>query len=584
VITGRIARPTEKTMTSLPDDPAIRGPDSIRTRKRGIWLLKNPATNKGLAFTREERARFGLQGLLPSTVQDIDEQVTLELEHLHEKTTDLEKYIGLAGLLHRNEVLFYRVLVENLSELMPIVYTPTVGEACQRYSHIVRDVRGIWLTPDDRDRIPDRLRSFPYQDIRLIVVTDNERILGLGDQGAGGMGIPVGKLALYVSGAGIHPSKVMPISLDVGTDNPELLEDPLYVGYREPRIRGQAYDDFIAAFVAGVEEVFPRAVVQWEDFHKRNAFRILETYRRRIPCFNDDIQGTAAVAVAGILAGLRITGQPIETLRVVFMGAGEACTGIARLLATAMREAGASEAQVQSSRFLFDRGGLLREGREVADAHKRELMVSHEVMARWDLGANDDPSPEEVIRRVGAHALIGATAAPGTFRRTMIEALAASTERPIVMPLSNPTSKAECTPADAIAWSGGRALVATGSPFADVVHDGVRHVVGQSNNVFVFPGLGMGAMLAGLREIDDASFLVAARTLAGLVGAERLRQGALFPDTSELRMVSARITAAVIRDANARQLGCAIADADVDRVVEASSWWPAYVPVVPAAG
>jgi malic enzyme len=569
-------------MTGQRDDRAIRGPDMIRTRKRGIWLLKNPATNKGLAFTPEERTRFGLQGLLPSTVQHIDEQVTLELEHLREKTTDLEKYIGLAGLLHRNEVLFYRVLVENLSELMPIVYTPTVGEACQRYSHIVRDVRGIWLTPDDRDRIPDRLRNFPYQDIRLIVVTDNERILGLGDQGAGGMGIPVGKLGLYVAGAGIHPSKVMPISLDVGTDNPELLEDPLYVGYRERRIRGQAYDDFIEAFVAGVEDVFPRAVVQWEDFHKRNAFRILETYRRRIPSFNDDIQGTAAVAVAGILAGLRITGQPIDALRVVFMGAGEACTGIARLLGTAMREAGASEERVRSSLFLFDRGGLLREGREVADAHKRELMVGREVMAHWGFGANDDPSPEEVIRRVGAHVLIGATAAPGTFRRTMIEALADGTERPIVMPLSNPTSKAECTPADAIAWSGGRALVATGSPFADVVHDGVRHVIGQSNNVFVFPGLGMGAMLAGMREIDDASFLVAARTLAELVPSERLGQGALFPDASELRSVSARITTAVIRDANARQRGEPLADADVERLVEASCWWPAYVPVAPA--
>jgi len=571
-------------MTSQRDDRAIRGPDTIRTRKRGIWLLKNPATNKGLAFTSEERTRFGLQGLLPSTVQHIDEQVRLELEHLREKTADLEKYIDLAGLLHRNEVLFYRVLVENLAELMPIVYTPTVGEACRRYSHIMRDVRGIWLTPDDRDRIPDRLRNFPYQDIRLIVVTDNERILGLGDQGAGGMGIPVGKLALYVAGAGIHPSKVMPISLDVGTDNPELLEDPLYVGYRERRIRGQAYDDFIEAFVAGVEEVFPRAVVQWEDFHKRNAFRILETYRRRIPCFNDDIQGTAAVAVAGILAGLRITGQPIETLRVVFMGAGEACTGIARLLGTAMREAGASEEQVRSSRFLFDRGGLLQEGRKVADAHKRELMVSREVMARWDFGANDDPSPEEVIRRVGANVLIGATAAPGTFRRAMIEALADGTERPIVMPLSNPTSKAECTAADAIAWSGGRALVATGSPFADVVHDGVRHVIGQSNNVFVFPGLGMGAMLAGMREIDDASFLVAARTLAELVSAERLGQGALFPDASELRTVSAHITTAVIRDANARQRGEPLADADLERIVEASCWWPAYVPVVPATG
>jgi len=567
-------------MTIHTQKRVLRGPDRIETRKRGIWLLKNPATNKGLAFSPEERDRCGLHGLLPAAVQSIEQQVELELEHIREKGSDLERYIGLIGLLYRNEVLFYRVLVENLAELMPIVYTPTVGEACRRFSHIVRDMRGIWLTPDDIDRIPDRLRNYPYQDIRLIVVTDNERILGLGDQGAGGMGIPVGKLALYVAGSGIHPSKVLPISLDLGTNNEELLEDPLYIGHRARRISGRAYDEFIEAFVAGVREVFPHAVVQWEDLHKRNAFRILENYRYRLPCFNDDIQGTAGVAVAGILAALRVTQQSILEQRVVFIGAGEACTGIASLLAAAMREEGATRDQIEASRFAFDSRGLLREGRAVSGEHKRPLLTSRALLARFGLDGLENPTPEDVIRRVKPTILVGATATPGSFRQTMVEEMAKHVERPIVMPLSNPTRKAECTPEDAIRWSGGRALVATGSPFADVLHEGVRHVIGQANNVFVFPGVGLGSVLSEIREIDETVFLVAARTLAGAVSDERLKQGALFPDPSELRGVSARIAAAVVRYASGKRLGRYVPDDEVDRVVADSTWHPEYVPVV----
>ncbi len=567
-------------MTDDARHTTLSGPDPIRTRKRGIWLLKNPATNKGLAFTNEERDRFGLNGLLPATVQSIEQQVELELEHIRDKSSDLERYIGLAGLLYRNEVLFYRVLVEHLAELMPIVYTPTVGEACQKFSHIVRDVRGIWLTPDDIDRIPERLRNYPYQDIRLIVVTDNERILGLGDQGAGGMGIPVGKLSLYVGGAGIHPSKVLPISLDVGTNNSALLDDPLYVGHRERRISGAAYDDFIEAFVEGVGEVFPHSVLQWEDFHKRNAFRILENYRHRLRCFNDDIQGTAGVAVAGILAALRITGQSIREQRVVFVGAGEACTGIARLLAAAMREAGAGPGEIAASRLAFDSQGLLREGVEVSDEHKRELVASHEVLAGYGLEETPRPTPEEVIRCVKPTILVGATATPGTFTQTMIEEMARHVERPIVMPISNPTHKAECSPREAIEWSDGRALVATGSPFADVEYGGTRRVIGQANNVFVFPGVGMGAVISEIREIDEAVFLVAARTLADSVSDERLAQDALFPDQSELRSVSARIAAAVVRHASENRLGRSFADEEIDQVVADSTWYPEYVPIV----
>jgi malic enzyme len=373
--------------------PTLCGPAEIVTHKRGIWILKNPATNKDLAFPPGERDAFGLHGLLPARVHTIGEQVQLEMEHLREKADDLERYIGLAGLLDRNEVLYYRVLVEHLPELMPIVYTPTVGRACERFSHIVRHMRGIWLTPDDIDRIPDRLRNYPYGDIRLIVATDNERILGLGDQGAGGMGIPVGKLGLYIAGAGLHPSKVLPVSLDVGTNNPTLLDDPLYVGYRKRRITGEAYDRFVEAFVEGVREVFPRAVLQWEDFHKSNAFRFLERYRGRIPSFNDDIQGTAAVTVAGVLAALRVTKGGIGDQRFVFLGAGEACSGIAQLLGTAMRAAGVPEERILGSRFLFDSKGLLREGLSVSDPHKRALLAPRAALERYGLDPARDWTP-----------------------------------------------------------------------------------------------------------------------------------------------------------------------------------------------
>ncbi len=557
----------------------VNGPKSIATRKRGIWLLKNPATNKGLAFDADERDACGLHGLLPAAHLGIDQQVQLELEHVRAKESPLERYIGLVSLLYRNEVLFYRVLVENLAELMPVVYTPTVGEACQKFSHIVRDMRGLWITPDDIDHIPERLRSYPYQDIRLIVVTDNERILGLGDQGAGGMGIPVGKLALYVAGAGIHPSRVLPISLDVGTNNPDLLGDPLYIGHRAPRITGKDYDDFIAAFVTGVKEVFPHAVLQWEDFHKRNAFRLLERYRPELPCFNDDIQGTAAVTVAAILAALRVTGVPMREQRVLFLGAGEACTGIARLLAAAMREAGAADDEIRDARLAFDSRGLLHEQREVDSPHKEELRASADLLARLGLDASGDVSPLAAIEALRPTILVGATATPGTVTREMVEAMARHVERPILLPLSNPTSKAECTPADAIAWSDGKALVATGSPFADVEHRGERHVIGQANNVFVFPGVGLGAVLSRIREIDDSVFLVAARTLAEQVDEARLRYGALLPDTSALRAASARIAAAVVRYASASGRGAEVPEAEVEPLVAASTWYPDYVPV-----
>jgi malic enzyme len=562
-------------------DQELGGEEQIETRKRGVWLLNNPSTNKGLAFTRMERSELGLEGLLPHQVLELEQQVELEVEHLRAKSTALEKYIGLAALQDRNEVLFYRVLVENLPELLPIVYTPTVGQACQQFSHIFRDARGLSLTPANIENVRDVLANAPFGEVRLIVVTDNERILGLGDQGAGGMGIPIGKLALYVAGAGIHPSKCLPVSLDVGTNNQALLDDPLYHGYRERRLTGQAYLDFVERFVQGVRDVFPRAVIQWEDFANRHSFDLLERYRKRVPSFNDDIQGTAAVTLGGIYAALRITGQAIGDQRVLFLGAGSACTGIARLTRGAMRQAGVDEASIRRSLAAFDSRGLLRVGREIRETFKREIALDESSLEYHGLDADADPSPVEMIRAFRPTILVGATGQPGAFTREMLEEMARHVERPLVLPLSNPTSKSECAPKDALAWTGGRALVATGSPYDDVCTDeGRRRVIGQGNNVYIFPGVGLGALVSEAREIDDEMFSVAARTLAACVSEDRLALGALFPSQDALRDVSFQIACAVVRHARDAQLGREIPDDEIEGTVRSAVWYPSYIPVV----
>ena len=559
-------------------DQKLGGENRIETRKRGVWLLTNPSTNKGLAYTPAERRALGLEGLLPHQVLEIEQQVALELEHIRAKSSDLEKYIGLTSLQDLNEVLFYRVLVENLCELLPIVYTPTVGLACQRFSHILRSARGIWITPDSIDRVREILENAPFEDIRLLVVTDNERILGLGDLGAGGMGIPVGKLALYVAGSGLHPSKCLPVSLDVGTNNQALLDDPLYNGYRRRRLTGEAYFEFVEKFVQGVRDVFPRAIIQWEDFAKTHSFALLERYRKRVPSFNDDIQGTAAVTLGGMFAALRITGQSIREQRVLFIGAGGACIGIARLTKAAMRTAGAGDEEVHRAIAAFDSHGLLHEGCEIRDVYKREFALSRRHLDHYRLDA--DASPVDVIRAFQPTILVGATAQSGAFTRAMVEEMAKHVARPVILPLSNPTSQSECTPTDALDWTGGRAIVATGSPFADVVRAGQRCVIGQSNNVFIFPGVGLGAIVSEAREISDEMFAVAARTLASCVGEERLAVGAIYPSQSELREVSFRIACAVVRSARDAGLGRAIPDGEIEDTVRRAVWSPSYIPIL----
>ena len=561
-------------------DQKLGGEDRIETRKRGVWLLNNPSTNKGLAYTKEERRQLGLNGLLPDQVLEIEQQVELELEHIRAKSTDLEKYIGLTRLQDLNEVLFYRVLAENLPELLPIVYTPTVGLACQQFSHILRSARGIWITPSNIEHVHEILESAPFHDIRLLVVTDNERILGLGDLGAGGMGIPVGKLALYVAGAGIHPSKCLPVSLDVGTNNQELLNDPLYNGHRGRRLTGQAYFDFVEHFVQAVRNVFPRAIVQWEDFAKTHSFTLLERYQSRVPSFNDDIQGTAAVTLGGIFAALRSTGQAIRDQRILFIGAGSACIGIARLTSAAMRQAGATELEIERAIAAFDSRGLLHTDRELKEPFKREFALSRESVEHYGLAPSSDTNPVEMIRAFKPTVLVGATAQPGAFTREMIEEMAKHVDRPVILPLSNPTSKSECTPKDALEWTGGRALVATGSPYDDVTYEGKRHVIGQSNNVFIFPGVGLGAIVSETREINDEMFLIAAQTLASCVSEERLALGAIFPGENDLRKISFQIACAIVRYARDAQLGRVIPDDEIEATTRSAVWYPSYIPIL----
>jgi malic enzyme len=552
------------------------GRTAIEVGGRGPALLNHSMYNKSTAFPREERETFGLVGLLPDVVSTMEQQAQRVYGNIVRKDDPLERYIGLAALQDRNEHLFYRVLVDHLAEFLPIVYTPTVGRACQMYSRIFRSARGLWITPRHRGRIHEVLGQAPFEDVRLIVATDNESILGLGDQGAGGMGIPIGKLALYTAAAGIHPSRTLPVSLDVGTDNEALLQDDLYIGWRGGRLRGEEYDSLVDEFVRAVKARFPRALLQWEDFRKGNAFALLDRYRKVLPSFNDDIQGTAAVALAGLIAGARLLGVPLTGQRVVILGAGAAGVGIARLLRDTLGRAGLSPDAVTRAVAVLDSHGLVVEGEGPAEEFRREVAWPHALAKEAGIGHPSDLL--SVVKAVRPTALIGVSGAAGAFSAEVVREMARHVERPLILPLSNPTSQAEARPGDVLEWTGGKALVATGSPFEPVAVGDRTVRVGQGNNAFIFPGVGLGALLAEAPEVTEAMFAAAAECLADQIRQEDLDAGSLYPPIPALRRVTAKIAEAVIRCARGGAEG-----PDPAALVAAAMWEPRYLPLVPTS-
>ena len=537
--------------------------------EHGVKLLADPLRNKGTAFTEVERDALGLRGLLPPHIHTQDEQMSRFLEHMRKLPDALEKFVALSALHDRNEALFFRVVCDHVDEIMPLIYTPTVGLACQRFGHIFQRPRGMFISINDRGRIADILRNWPRK-AGIIVVTDGERILGLGDQGANGMGIPVGKLSLYTACAGIDPAICLPITLDMGTNNEGLLADPYYVGLRRRRVTGSAYDELVDEFITAAREVFPDVIIQFEDFANHNAFRLLEKYRNKICTFNDDIQGTAAVALAGVLSALRVKGTTLSDEKFLFLGAGEAATGIADLIVAAMEAQGIATEEARQHCWLVDSKGLVVKSREGLAAQKQPYAHDHAGVADF-LSAVNTLKPT---------AIIGVAAVGGTFTPEVLRAMADINARPIVFALSNPTSKAECTAEEAYVGTDGRALFACGSPFAPVPFQGKTLVPRQGNNAYIFPGVGLGAIACGATRITDEMFLAAAQTLADYVTPADLDQGALLPPLTNIREVSAHIAVAVAEVAFERGLASRSRPENMLELVKAHVYdphYPAYI-------
>ncbi|HAU1475832.1 TPA: NAD-dependent malic enzyme [Legionella pneumophila] len=554
---------------------------AIKVTKRGMDLLRDPILNKGTAFSLQERDEFALHGLIPTTVETLEQQVIRCLDAYSAKENPLEKHIYLRALQDRNEVLFYRFIIDNLVDILPIIYTPVVGQACEMFSHIYRQPRGVFLSYPERDKLDSIIQNIAStRSIKVIVVTDGERILGLGDQGAGGLGIPIGKLSLYTSCGGIHPSNTLPIILDVGTNNKERLDDPEYIGWRHARISGKEYDDFVDQFVQSIKRHMPHVLLQFEDFAQQHAYPLLERYKNQLCTFNDDIQGTASVAVAAILAATRVTNTPLKEHRVALLGAGSAGCGISEQLVHAMMNQGLSEEEARSRFYLVDRYGLLHDEMTDLLPFQKGFVRSSTSLQNWKLEKKGEITLTDVINNAQPTILLGVSGQPNQFKEAMIKTMLSYCERPIIFPLSNPTSRAEAIPQDLLNWTAGKALIATGSPFEPVVINGHKIEIAQCNNSYIFPGIGLGVVAGQAKRVTDLMMMAAAVALSELAPAIRTGEGRLLPELNSIREVSQHIARAVILQGIKEGHIEPMNNNKIDESIKRTMWTPQYEPYV----
>ena len=561
-------------MTTKQDKTTVDA--TIRLSQQGYDLLDNPLLNKGTAFTQEERDAFGLNGLLPPHVLSIDEQIRRRMDALRALPSDFDRHVFMRELQDTNETLYYALLTRNLEELLPIIYTPSVGLGCQRFSRVYKRPRGLFLSLTHQERLDEIFANPRFDHIECIVVTDGERILGLGDLGAGGMGIPIGKLAIYSAAGGIDPATTLPITLDVGTNNAELLADPLYIGLHQQRVTGKRYDDFIEAFIQAVMKRWPKVLLQWEDFHKNNASRLLERYRDRLCCFNDDIQGTASVTTGALMAAIQVTGEALADQRVAILGGGSAGIGIAELIKRAMLEQGMSEEEARKRFYIVGRYGLVTDATENLEPFQKAFVQDRKDLAGWQLDDAKKIALLDVIRNAKPTVLVGVSGQPGVFTEEIIREMAKHVERPIVFPLSNPTSCVEAQPKSVIEWTEGRAIVGTGSPFAPYEYQGKKHFFAQTNNSYIFPGVGLATLAVRARRVSDGMFLAASKALAELSPAKTEKDAPLLPPLNEMLDVSRHIAMAVARQARAEGLAEAFSDAQIESLIDQKIWRPEY--------